>query len=463
MGLRFVLILLLLFLVTGTALPGETERRIEEEARVSLEQTELKTLEGKERLGFDYGGWLNFRYVDYKEDDNDSSAIDEFDCTSLIDSRIWLKATLKPPLDASYENEHFFYLRVKDLYSESRPDETAGGGDHDGPHLDYAYLTLDAHPLWMTMGRQYFSIGRGIAYSNVNDGLDFLLSLPKWGVKTFIAHTLPHEENIDLSVPGYDKDSDRFYYGLEYSYLGIAEQNLYGYVVIQRDYSNEHPEDAGHDYTYNSEYFGLGAEGKIKSIISYWLEIIKERGKSFVYDTNEKKDVDAWASVLGVTYGPEVYSHPGITFEYAFGSGDPDRASVTDTQYGNTSGKDKNFLYLGYIPTGYALSPRLSNLYFYRLGLSLKPLENNPVFKRLTLGADYYRYYKHKSSGGIYDTEATEDNKDVGSELDLNLGWHILSDLTCYLQYGHFRPGKAYPDATNDSEDYFSASMIFTF
>ena len=461
--MRYVLILMFLLIKPEAISATETKKRIQEEARQDLEQTELRVSKDKRNLVFDYGGWLNLRYLDYDEDDNDSSTPDTLDYTSFVDLRFWLKATLKPPLEASYENEHSFYLRLKDLYLEDRPVETAGGCDHDGPELDYAYLALDLRPFWLKIGRRYFSVGQGIAYSNVNDGVEFSAYLPSWAIKTFISHTLPKEENIDMSVPGYEKGSDRYYYGLEYSYFGLPKQNFYAYTLIQRDYSNEIPGDSVRDYAYNSEYLGLGTQGRLKSAISYWAEIIRQTGKSHVYNTNEKKDIDAWASMIGVAYELDTYMRPSFTFEYAFGSGDADRTSVTDTQNGNASGRDKNFLYFGYMPTGYALSPRLSNLHLYKLGIALSPVKRATLAKDLTLVVDYYRYYKDKSAGGIYDAEASASNDDIGSEIDISAIWQIFSDLRCTLQYGHFMPGDAYPNSTDDSSDYLSVSMIITF
>jgi len=324
-------------------------------------------------------------------------------------------------------------------------------------------MILDLRPCWLKIGRRYFGVGQRVAYSDVHDGAEIYLSLPKGSIKAFVSRALPHEENIDTSIPGYTKESDRYFYGLEYTYSAIPDQSLYGYLVIQRDCTDESPDDPIHDFTYNSEYFGLGAQGKAAAGLNYLAEIIRETGKSFVYDTNEKSDVDAWAGIFGINYDWQAYSHPSLSLRYAFGSGDSDRLSVTDTQNGNISGEDNNFLYFGYIPTGYALFPRLSNLHLYKIGISFKPMENSPLFKNLSLGIDYYRYYKDKSTGGIYDPDATESDDDIGSELDLTLSWQILSDISCWVQYGHFYPGDAYSITANDSEDYFSISMAFTF
>lgn len=460
-GLVFLVILLVSEMAMAESL--QEKRRIDEEKRKALDEKELKILKEEARFAFDYGGWINYRYDDYEDDDNSSSTRDTLDYSNSLDTRFWMRVAYRPDASALDGNEHSFYIRLKDLNIWRHPQDLNKAYDNDGPHLDYAYAVLDFRPYWMEIGRRYFSVGQGIAYSNVNDGLEFLASWQKLSLKAFVSRSLPHEDNIDTSVPGWKKNGERTFYGIEGTYLGIPNHSLYSYIVLQRDNSDEQPEDFLHDYTYDSEYFGLGAQGKITRNIHYWSEIIKETGESRIYTTGENKNVDAWAGDFGIAYDLEFYSHPNFSLEYAFGSGDADRVSVTDTQNGNISGHDKNFLYFGYLPTGYALSPRLSNIHFYKAGVLLKPLEKYHFFRNLSIGIDYYQYYKDKRSGGIYDTEATLDDKDIGSEIDLNLSWQILSDISWSLEYGHFKPGDAYPDSTHDPEEYFSISMTYTF
>lgn len=160
----------------------------------------------------------------------------------------------------------FFTIGIKDYYIHRHPDDN----DRDGPHLDYAYLTLDFRPLWFRLGRGYFDVGRGIACSNVNDGAELFLIIPKWKFKLFLSHALPHEDNIDISVPGYDKESDRVFYGFESTYFLNETNNVYGFFLMQRDSSDEDPEDTSQDYTYDSEYTGVGVDGEAWDKIKYW-------------------------------------------------------------------------------------------------------------------------------------------------------------------------------------------------
>ena len=66
------------FLYTGsaTALSAEQERRVAEEKRSALEATELETLKSQDIFVLTYGGWINYRYDNYSEDDNDPDTFD---------------------------------------------------------------------------------------------------------------------------------------------------------------------------------------------------------------------------------------------------------------------------------------------------------------------------------------------------------------------------------------------------
>ena len=458
-----IVLLIVSFVPQKAAAMSEQQRRINQEKTRKLQATELKILKGEGRFTLDYEGWVNYRYDEYNDDDNDSSSGDSLDNTHSIDTRFWVRGALRPPAGASYPNEHSFYIRLKHLYIERFPKDENDAHDHDGPHIDYAYLVLDIRPLWMEIGRRYYSVGQGLAYSNVNDGIELLLATTNWNIKSFVSHTLPHEDNIDTSIPGFSKKSERTFYAVEATYLGISDQGVYLYYLIQRDDSDSSPPDPLHRYTFDSEYTGLGLQGKVIANMHYWAEVVRATGETRIYTTGETKDLDAWAADVGITYDLNLYSQPNFSAEYAFGSGDSDRANVTDTQFGNLRGDDNNFLYFGYLPAGYALTPRLSNLHFVKASVLLKPLEKFDAFENFSFGVDYYRYFKDTRHGSISDADATENDSDIGSEVDLNFTWEIFSDLTLSFQYGRFEPGDAYPASNDDIEEYFSFDTTFTF
>jgi len=329
--------------------------------------------------------------------------------------------------------------------------------------VDYLFLTADFTPLVLQVGRRFYQVGQGIAYSNVNDGVELMASFATWSLMGFVSRTLPHEDNVDLSVPG-GKKSGRTFYGVEGKYLGIPNHGVYGYVLFQRDDHDENPDDLTRDYDYNSEYVGLGSEGKLFANLRYAAEIILETGDSLTSPAPQQTgDITAWALDASVTYDVQLPTQPTIYGEYTFASGDSDRVNVTNTVNGNASGKDTNFLYFGYLPTGYALAPRVSNLRILKLGMALKPLERIRRFRDLTCSVDFYRFMKEEPSGGVSDLEATDADHDLGWEVDVTLSWQILSDLGLAIEYGRFHPGDAYPRATNVAAEYFSVSVTSTF
>lgn len=460
------LLLVGIFLFPAPCVSQTTEdlRRIEEKARQDLERTEAAILEEEKRFVLDYGIWINHLYSDFTDDDNDPVALDTTDTTFASDQRLWVRATLRPPATGSLGNEQSVYLRVKNKNTWRTPADANGNHDQNGPHLDYGFLSLNLQPFFLQLGRRLYGVGQGIAYSNLHDGAELAASFAQWSWAGLLTRTLPHEDNLDLSVPG-GKKSGRTFAGLEGKYIGIPNHGLYGYALFQRDDGEERPTDAAQDFDYDSDYFGLGSEGKLLANLRYAAEVILQRGKSFTSSTNQRRNIRAWGMDVSMTYDAQLPTQPTLSAEYAFGSGDSDRTNVTDTVSGNSSGLDTNFLYFGYLPTGYALSPRLSNLRMYKMGVALKPMEKvrRLNLKGLSVGLDLYRYEKDEPKGGIFDSQASNEDREVGHELDLTLSWPILSDLALAVEYGHFWPGSAYPDPTNDSAEYFSVGVTNTF
>ncbi|MFC1510418.1 alginate export family protein [Candidatus Omnitrophota bacterium] len=463
---KFIVVLILMplfFIGASIVFANQNERRLQEDKRVLLDAASSKTIYETPRVLMEYGGWLNYQFIDYNDYDNEASVADGLNYVHSADLRFWLKATLMPSVDADHDREHMLYLRFKDVYVERRGTDPGEAFDQDGPHLDSAYLRSQVDPFRLEVGRRYFNMGKGIAYSNVNDGVQLNFLQPGWNVGLLAAHTLPHQDNVDTSVPGYDKNADRYFYGLGVGLAKIKNHQLYSYFLVQRDESNQRPQAVNQSYQYNCEYSGLGMKGQINSAWNYWIEVIKETGTSRIFGSNEKKNIEAWALDAEMTVEPKWSMNPRFTFEYAFGSGDADRVSVTDTEFGNTRGDDENFLYFGYLSTGYALAPRLSNLHMVHCGLKVNPLEKRRKLRNLLVGLDYYRFYKHRKAGGISDSEATVSSEYIGSEMDLTFEWPLLSDLELNVEVGHFMPGDAYAGSANSNENFLLVSLIHTF
>jgi hypothetical protein len=448
---------------------NEEQKLIEEENRRELKETTIaKPPPKKEAITFRTGGWFTTLFRDYTDSDNDADTTELASWILTEDLRLWSQLT--------YQQDYTLYVRLKHLYTrrDISSRSTSYASDYEGPSLDMAYLAINKAnwrmPIELTLGKQYLFIGRGIAYSDVNYGLKLKTNFgSKLFLKSFASMTGENDPNIDESVPNYKKTGSRVFAGLELAYSGLPNNILYGYALIQRDKNPRFPpETTTQSYRYNSEYYGLGLQSNIpKSRVNYWLEAINERGTSNT-DADavepEEKNINAWSFDCGAHYNSRLPLKPTLELEYAFGSGDKDRSSVTDTHSGgNRYGSDTNFLYFGSFFAGYALAPRLSNLHIYKADLSLKPFEMFKAGKRITCGAKYFIYRKDKKAAGIYDTEATLNSLDIGQEANAYLYWQIGKHVYWSSRYGIFYPGNAYPSTTNNHTEYFYTRLNITF
>ena len=446
---------------------GEEERQLKYEDVITLRKTEKEPL-AKKNFVFAYGGWVTFANTHYNDLDNNKSVEDWVKEDFYVDTRVWVRAMWYQLLS--------FYGRLQDYYvwrPRVASDYNGIGDDNKGPLIDMLYGELDLMrqynvPFKVRVGRQFLTLGRGITYANVHDGVEFEYQVGRYiHIKGFMSQTKEFEDNIDYSVPGYDKKgNNRQFYGVETAVVD-GKTSIYSYVLVQRDHSRAYPETPGQNYTYNSEYIGGGVKGEAFPSLEYWGEYIKEYGDCNTDTTRASlavKDVDAWAFNLGTKYEMNFYSHPVLEGEASYGSGNKSRERVTNTVGGDADGKDKNFLYFGIFEAGYALYPRLSNMYIYKVGLSLTPFEFLPYWgDKIAIGTRYYIYRKDQPSGGIYDIEATATSEDVGQEADFFGHWKIYENLYFTMRYGLFTPGAAYPATTRTPSQYLYMRIRFTF
>lgn len=417
-----------------------------------------------QKLLLSYGGWVDVSYTDFHDDDNSDTEKDIFDADLSVDTRVWAKAVLRTDLEDDYLPEFSIYTRFSNFYISRWPNEEQPlvEDDNDGPHTDLLYLNLEFPDSELRIGRQYLALGQGITYSNVHDGLRLIGRIVDFELTSFAVKTLPHEENIDYSVPGFDKKSERYFVGNQLTWRPVDWGSIYGYMLAQHDESDPRPEN-GQDYDYHSQYWSIGATVSQLRHWSAWGEYILETGSSAVFGTSERSDILAHAFDFGTRYQFECLTQPDLSLEYAFGSGDKDRTSVTNTEGGNTTGKDYNFLSFGYFPAGYALAPTLSNIHILRAGTSLSPFDKFWQFQKLRFNIDGYFYWKDAPKGGIFDIDATAQSREIGSEIDFTLDWPILSDLIASVRYGIFIPGSAFPRQANSTETHLSTSLTFSF
>ncbi len=450
----------------NSAITEDLRGSVIEKAKESKAQ--IKTEEkpaGEEAFSLRQGGWFSSTYRQYQNIDNQKSLTDFLKWRWTQEAYWWLYFSPNNVVDA--------YLQVGDSYTDrgTGPTYTGVGSDHEGPFISMAYSKINIEPqthvpMALTVGRQYLFLGRGLAYEAIDDGLLTEYTQYPFYTKQFVAVTTPHQDNIDYSVPGFDKNGERLFAGGEISYVGIKKTSVYAYALLQKDNSTPEPQSRTQDFHYDSSYLGTGFTTTFWEPLELWSEVVSEKGHSET-DTlrtrPQKTKIGAWAAMTGAKYRFDLPTKPILETLFAYGSGDEDRTSVTNTNGGDLDGHDKNFLYFGYYQAGYALQPRLSNMKIWSLNASCQPLAQYPLFKKMALGVKYYFYWKDEPRGGTSDLESTGSDSNIGQEVDLYVQWKISDHWSLSTRYGNFFPDETFPDSKRDNTQYFYTRLTLSF
>ena len=227
------------------------------ESQTYFKKKEQAAGEKKEEFSLSHGGWLGETYRYYKNLDNQKSLPDYLKWSWTQEVYLWLYL--------AYKETYKLYIQGGNAYVDRGTGAayTGVGADNEGPFLSMAYAKMNLQPehdvpLTLTLGRQYLFLGRGLAYEAIHDGLLAEVTQYPFYVKQFTAITTPRQDNIDYSVPGFEKNGERLFIGAEASYVGIKKTSVYAFALLQKDNSTPQPQSPTQDFHYDSRYYGTG-------------------------------------------------------------------------------------------------------------------------------------------------------------------------------------------------------------
>lgn len=380
------------------------------------------------------------------------------------------------------------YLRLTSKYTEAKKN-SAGirGNNFIQPTVEMMYWEKSfAAPAGsqvkkkLTIGRQFIQVGRGIAYAQTADGLLYDVSglaNRKGEYKFFFARQNPSDDNIDASSSG-SGSTKRFFYGIRGKYQVHPKAKMSLYTVQSSDRNKTESSaktEAGVTSTiqrhkYQPQYYGIVSEGRLTKDLQYWGEYIMERGKTYDSATavaSQLVGIRASAYTAGLRYYFPGDLKPTLFGEYTNSSGDADAFTSTNSSLGGSSaGSDKRFNPFGGLSQGFALSPTMTNMKVYKLGMSIKPFARsaNRMITDLSFQPEYYYYLRQTGSigaaaadGELSKPRSTTDK--VGDEYNVSVSWRLMSDVTYQMKYGYFRPGSAYLDRSAETYLKFKLSL----
>lgn len=440
--------------VGNAAAQQDVQRRIERAIRSADPAERLKadmTLGLAERSVFDIGGYTALTFVHLNDADDNSRRLWQPEVTLYGRSVI--------------DGAHTFFARARFQYQAfSEGDSFDGRGDDwTTPFLDrywyefdmkraaaaYEGKTLDGN-INVRAGRQFVDWGNGLVLSENLYAVRPTFELGRFRLEG-LAGVTPGDRSVtdfDASWKAYDDDVYRGWFGGKLSYFTRGSTEFYTFFIHQADYNgNRDPRLALGDaeFDYDSSYLGFGSAGSFTSKLIYLAEFVYEFGESQsdpLRGVQESEDIAAWAARGQLTYLLGDAWSTRFEYENIFASGDSDRLTTSDTVGGNLAGTDdKAFNSMGFVNTGLAFSPSLSNIMTFRLGASTFPLTAIDGFQQFQVGIDLFAINKMDPDAPI--DEPTTDDRFLGFETDLFMNYRITSDLAVTARYGVFFSGSA--------------------
>lgn len=417
------------------------------------------------RPGTEYGGWTSVTWLDVDELDHNGALVDPVSDVFVLDWRLWVKHTINP------RKSVYVRLRKLDLDIDTPPGIAAlDVRTKEQLDLDLAHFEFPVGATQVRLGRLFTRVGRGLTLSDTLDGARFdYRSRKGYALGGFAGSTIHRSDNVDTNVAGFDQGhNDRTFIGAQADYVTIGNHRVSVYAVDENDNTaSANPFQDPATFHYDAYYLGLAAEGGLGPDTQYAAEVVRQRGSGGTQNGGQAQErVEAHAALLSVTHRLPGTSLPTLLFDYAIGSGDPQRLSVTDTGLaGARAGLgDHNFLYFGRYEGGLALQPRLSNLEVVRIGFQLKPLvELIAPPTDLLFGFKLSGYTKDTPTGAISDPLATLPARRVGFGADVYAAWKVFSDVDVLAEYGAFSPGDAYAPGANDATHKFAVTTTVSY
>lgn len=466
--------LLLLVVAASASAQQDTQRRIERAIRTADPAERLRidrNLNWTERSLLDFGGSFSTTFV------------------HLTDSADNARRLFQPEFTlygrAVFDGAHTFFGRARFQYRAfSEGDSFDDRGDRWAePFVDRYWYEFDLRNamaayqgksidgnLNLRVGRQFVDWGAGLVLSENLYAIRPTIEIGRFSVDG-VAGVTPGDESVtdfDASRQDFNEETWRGFFGARAAYRTKGNEEFYAYYLAMADYNDDGASRPALpipvDHEYNAQYLGFGSTGSLLSQLLYVAEFVYQFGESQsdpLRGVQTEEKIGAWASRGELIYLFADQNNSRAEFEAIFASGDPDRLVTSDTVGGNLSGTvDRAFNSLGFVNTGLAFAPSLSNIMSFRLGASTSPFVGVEGLEQMQVGADFFLLSKMDGRAPI--DEPTSRDRFLGPEVDLYVNYRITSDLAVSARYGVFFPSAAI-QSEKDTRHFVFLGMTLSF
>jgi hypothetical protein len=446
----------------GTALLNRIEQQmLDEEIDRRLADHRGQTF--GEKLTLDYGASLRFGWAKLDDANFNPYGLRQYE------ANVYVQATAG--------GGHKVFGNLRFLYSQYYNSENSNNGylNPIGNRYWYQFDLGDwqranegaAGPFDFNIraGRQFITWNSGLVWSNDIYGAKMRASWEALSFESVVGVSARSGlYDFDTSRPNYDSDTNRHVWGIRGQYEISPELSPFVSYFVQRDHNDETmslPAPFGTmEFGYDSQYLSFGTDGSIGNQFLYMLEICHESGTGYsrpVLGGQTQNKIDAWAGVLNMVYLLRDDQLTRVEMTLGFGTGDGERLTSSSTAGAPPPGKDdRQFNSFGYVNTGLALAPSMSNLLMARVGASTGIPINPRRPDDLRIGADFFLLGKTRVKGvlmtGAPISVRSSHSRYVGWECDFRVDWRITSDVSFNFRYGLFVPNGGNPAADQDDQ-----------
>ena len=458
----------------GTALLNRIEQQmLDEEIDRRLADHRGQTF--GEKLTLDYGASLRFGWAKLDDANFNPYGLRQYE------ANVYMQATAG--------GGHKVFGNLRFLYSQYYNSDNPNNGYLDPIGNRYWYQfdlgdwqranegTAGPFDFNIRAGRQFITWNSGLVWSNDIYGAKMQASWEAFSFESVVGVSARSGlYDFDTSRPNFDTDTNRHVWGIRGQYEISPELSPFVSYFVQQDRNNDSrilpPPFGVMEFGYDSQYLSFGTDGSIGNQFLYTLEICHESGTGYSrpainpatglgYQTQGQ--IDAWAGILNMVYLLRDDQLTRFEMTLGFGTGDDKRLASSSTAGAPppTSPNDNQFNSLGYVNTGLALAPSMSNLLMARVGASTGIPINPRRPDDLRIGTDFFLLGKATTDAPI--SAPSTLSRYVGWECDFRVDWRITSDVSFNFRYGLFVPNGGNPEPIDQVRQFVYGGISYAF
>jgi alginate production protein len=294
-------------------------------------------------------------------------------------------------------------------------------------NVDQLFVTLHniTDPFAFTVGRRNFEDDRHWLYDTSLDVAVVSLKLGKFRAEASVGR----ERLVDLDALDPDPADRINTYILYTDYRGIEDIKFAGYTIFRDDQDGQEGRPV---------LLGARSLGTLSNEFSFWTDVALLTGED-----QDSQRFEGYGFDVGGTYRfTDLPFRPNVTLGFALGTTDF-RQSGLESNEARFGGVSEFKIY------GEVLDPELGNLEILTVALGFRPSRS------FSIDFVYHRYWLYAIAEELRDSaitaplnhDDTRPSKDVGSELDIVLGFRHLFGirrLGMDIRTGVFFPGNAF-------------------